>query len=113
VELFKDTSKIIIERKKVVEYLLNVYHPDNVGKARLLINNGFDPKEWEEFAKSVIQHTQEASLVSELETPFGKKIILRGNLNTPSGKFLMIKSIWIVSGKSPILVTLYPTKNDK
>ncbi len=107
---FNEPTNIIVEKRKVIDYLLNVAHPDNTGKAKLLISYGFHPENWEDFAESVIAHAVKAGVNSESETPFGRKITLTGNLETPSGKKLLIKSIWIVSEKSPILVTLYPTK---
>lgn len=107
---FEDPSKIVIEKKKVVGYLLNVSHPDGGGKAKLLIQHGFDSDNIDVFINSVITHAQKAETISELETPFGTKIILEGILDTPSGKPLLIKSVWILSSKTPILVTLYPVK---
>lgn len=107
---FKEPSNIIIERRKIVDYLLNISHPDGFSKARLFIQYGFHPERWEDFAKSIIAHAQIAEVVFQLETPFGKKIILQGNLETPSKKKLMIKSIWILALESPILVTLYPIR---
>lgn len=109
-DFFKDPSTIVIEKRKVIHYLLNVAHPDGRGKAKLLIRCGFHPENWEDFVKSVIEYTKGAKVISEVETPFGRKIILEGNLETPSGKKLFIKSVWIVSLKSPILVTLFPAK---
>ena len=107
---FKNSSRIVVEKRKVVEYLLNLAHPDGAGKARLLIRYGFHPENWEDFVTSVITHAQNAKIISESDTPFGKKIILKGGLETPSQKKLTIISVWIISMKTPILVTLYPLK---
>jgi hypothetical protein len=109
-DFFKNASNIVIEKRKVINYLLNVAHPDGSSKARLLIRYGFHSENWEEFADCVIAHAQNSKVIAEFETPFGQKIILKGNLETPSGRMLLIKSVWIVSSKSPILVTLFPIK---
>ena len=108
--LFNDPLKIVIENKKVIDYLLNVAHPDGSGKARLFIRYGFHPRNPGDFIKSVIAHAHLSEIVAQFETPFGRKIILQGNLETPSKRKLMIKSIWILAMESPILVTLYPIK---
>ena len=107
---FNEPSNIIIERKKVIDYLLNVSHPDGTGKAKLFIQYGFHPDKWEDFVKNVIAHAQSAKIVLQFETPFGRKIVLEGILETPSQRKLTVKSIWILSNEIPILVTLYPVR---
>jgi hypothetical protein len=109
---FEDSSKIIVEEKKVIEYLLNVAHPDGFSKARFFIKCGFRPNNGKDFIKSVIDHAQIAREVSQVETRFGTKKILEGYLQTPLKGEVMIRSIWILVSKSPMLVILYPLKND-
>ncbi len=110
---FNDPSKIVIENRKVKDYLLNVAHPDGFSKANLFIRYGFRQDRPDDFINSVIAHAQYSQVVSEFKTPFGRKIISEENLETSIKKLLMFISIWILLLESPMLVTLYPIKNDK
>ena len=107
---FDDPSKIVVENRKVKDYLLNVAHSDAFGKANLFIRYGFRQDRPDDFINSVIAHAQNSQIVSEFKTPFGRKIIVEGNLETSIKKLLMIRSIWILSLESPLLVTRYPIK---
>jgi filamentous hemagglutinin len=107
--IFDDTDQIVIEQKKITSYLLNPEHPDGYGKARLFLSCGFKINNWLEFAEAVRIHAKRATTKTR-ETEFGMKIIAEGNLETPLGKSLLVRSIWIVVAKTPILVTLYPLK---
>ena len=42
-----NANNAIVERKKIVDYLLDPAHPDNSGKAEFLEALGFRRKEWE------------------------------------------------------------------
>jgi hypothetical protein len=43
-----NATKAIVERKKIVDYLLNPAHPDNGGKAQFFDKLKFRRKEWKE-----------------------------------------------------------------
>ena len=43
----------VVDRTKVVEYLLNREHPDNGGKADFFIGLGFNPGVWDAFAAAL------------------------------------------------------------
>ena len=88
----------------------SIAHPDAFGKANLFIRYGFRQDRPDDFINSVIAHAQNSQIVSEFKTPFWGKIIVEGNLETSIKKLLMIRSIWILSLESPILVTRYPIK---
>ena len=108
--LFKDPSTIVVEKSKVVKYLLNIDHPDGFSKARIFIRFGFHPENWEDFVVNVKLHAKQAKVIKDLETAFGRKIVLKGILETPSQRKLTVMSVWMVALKTPILVTLYPEK---
>jgi hypothetical protein len=46
-----NASKAIVERKKIVDYLLNPAHPDNGGKAQFFDKLKFHRKEWKYWRK--------------------------------------------------------------
>ena len=43
-------DKLVIERGKIADYLLNPAHPDNGGKARFFGELGFQRTEWQVLA---------------------------------------------------------------
>ncbi|MCL5020629.1 MAG: hypothetical protein M1339_02980 [Bacteroidetes bacterium] len=43
-------DKAIIDREKIVDYLLNPAHPDNGGKSEFFHSLGFNRYDWQAFA---------------------------------------------------------------
>jgi hypothetical protein len=43
-------DKAVIDREKIVEYLLNPVHPDNGGKSEFSHSLGFSRNDWQAFA---------------------------------------------------------------
>lgn len=78
----------VVERQKLVDYLLNASHPDNGGKAKLR-NGGFSP------FRARREHIIEGWLVAHTGT--GRRAV---------------RTVWIVDAGSeaPRLVTAYPGK---
>jgi hypothetical protein len=99
-----------IEREKITEYLLNVGHPDNGGKALFFAGLGFRRDGWLALAKAFLKLVQETEDVISMESSHGIKYIVDGTLMTPSGKSPMVRTVWIVDKESenPRLVTAYP-----
>jgi hypothetical protein len=46
-------DKIMVERAKIVEYLLNATHPDNGGKAAFFLDLGFNRDDWQPLAAAL------------------------------------------------------------
>lgn len=100
----------LVERQKIVEYLLNREHPDNGGKADFFIALGFGTNDWETMAAAVRVLAMHSSVSLSMESEHGKKYIVDGAIATPSGKTPMVRTVWIVdTGETiPRLVTAYP-----
>ena len=103
-----------VERKKIAEYLLNREHPDNGGKADFFFALGFDRDDWEPLAGSFCRLAITYSVTRSMESAHGKKYIVDGTIETPTGKSPRVRTIWIVdSGETvPRLVTAYPNEED-
>jgi hypothetical protein len=100
----------IVSQEKIVGYLLNPLHPDGAGKARFFDALGFHPDQWTILAdalRNVIARSETTSLV---DSAHGVKYIVDGAIDTPSGRIVWIRTVWIIdAGKSaPRLVTAYP-----
>ena len=100
----------IVEREKIVEYLLNPAHPDNGGKAPFFMTLGFHPEDWETFGAALSQMALNSPVSQNMETIQGKKYIIDGTIDTPDGKSPVVRAVWIIDrGEDvPRLVTAYP-----
>ena len=100
----------IVERVKIVEYLLNASHPDNGGKARFFMALGFRLDDWETLAAALRRMALESNVFQKMETVHGRKYIIDGALETPVGKTPVVRAVWIIDrGEDvPRLVTAYP-----
>ncbi len=105
-----DAESAVVERDKIVGYLLNPGHPDNGGKAPFFLSAGFTQERWQELA-AALRHLAVTFPVSKsVASPHGSKYVLDGELQTPSGRKPLVRTVWIVDAGfvSPRLVTAYP-----
>jgi len=100
----------LVEREKVVDYLLNVGHPDGFGKAEFFIAQGFKPENWDILADALRHLLRNFPTTKSMTSIHGKKYIVDGALRSPSGKTANVRTIWIVDAQEdvPRLVTAYP-----
>jgi len=100
----------LVERAKIVDYLLNPAHPDNGGKAVFFLSLGFTAADWEILANAFRKMAAEFPVAKSLESRHGRKYVLDGQMESPGGKRAGLRTIWIVDqGREiPRLVTAYP-----
>ncbi len=105
-----NADKAIVEREKIVDYLLNAAHPDNGGKADFFLALGFSRDDWSALAGALRRLAEATEAIKSMESPHGQKYILDGCLETPGGKAPLVRTIWIVDRgqAAPRLVTAYP-----
>jgi len=103
-------NQILIERKKVVEYLLNTSHPDGYGKAMFFQHCGFTTREWKKFRNALQEHARVSAVIEEVSSRHGTRYIIEGPIKTPTRKQYRIRTVWIieVDHKIPRLVTALP-----
>lgn len=103
-------DRILIQRDKILGYLLNSTHPDNQGKAEFFLLLGFHRDDWESLATALRQATQEGEVIQCLETVHGVKYVVEAMLRTPSGRSPWVRMVYIVDrGDVRLrLVTAYP-----
>jgi hypothetical protein len=108
-----EADKAIVSREKIPDYLLNAAHPDNGGKAEFFTQLGFRREEWEILANALNNLASTGEVAGILESPHGKKHVIVGRIQTPSGKTPLVQTIWIVDKglDTARLVTAYPRKN--
>ena len=105
-------DKLVVEREKIADYLLNPAHPDNGGKARFFEELGFRRKEWETLAAALRTLAQTADVANSAESPHGRKYVILGRIESPGGKAARVQTVWIVDTGLDFarLVTAYPRK---
>ena len=104
-------DQVLVERRKIVEYLLSDDHPDGLAKARFFNALGFSTDRWSEFSEALVKHALECQLVSDEATPYGQRYVVEGVLAGPQRK-ASVRTVWILEGGSrrPRLVTAYPVR---
>ncbi len=103
-------DKVRVDPDKVTEYLLNVTHPEGVGKATFFQSVGFTTSEWGRLAAALQQLARETPITHEMSSPHGEKYIVDGRVATPNGQNVQVRTVWIVEPGRPVprLVTAYP-----
>jgi hypothetical protein len=105
-----NADKVVVERRKIVDYLLNPKHRFGASKAEFFIHFGFQVKDWEQLAQALRRHGQTHEVKRMQETGFGPRYEVEGKLNTPDGRSPLVRSVWQLDQGTvaPRLITAYP-----
>jgi hypothetical protein len=103
-------ERAIIASDKLTDYLLNVEHKRGGPKARSLAQFGYNLNNWRQLETDIRQYHLEAEVDRVKETVYGIRYEIRAPLQTPSGRPLVIRTIWQIDEGTdyPRLLTLYP-----
>jgi hypothetical protein len=101
-----------VSHDKVVNYLLNLLHPDGASKAKFFLACGFVLERWTDLADALRNLAIENEAASETKSEHGRKYVIEGILKTPSGAPVKVREIWIIDAGTivPRLVTAYPCR---
>ena len=107
-----NADKAIVEREKIADYLLDSAHPDNSGKAEFFERFGFRRNESKILADALLALVHKAEVAQSMKSPHGQKYVIVGRIESPNGKTVSVRTIWIVDKGLNIarLVTAYPHK---
>jgi len=105
-----NADKAVVDQKKIQEYLLSTTHPDGWSKAQFFLGIGFEAEKWHVFAVSLRRHGQDNSVTDVVESAYGIRYTVDGDLKSPSGHRVRVRTVWIVEKdrKIPRLITAYP-----
>jgi hypothetical protein len=105
-------QNLIIERSKIVDYLLSDTHEDGRHKAAFFRRFGFLPELWQELADALKRHALDHGLAADEPSPFGHRYLAEGIIHTPDGRTPLVRTIWFVRTNDPAtrFVTAYPLK---
>lgn len=97
-----------VPREKVEGYLLSRTHPTGRFKARFFLGAGFTTTE--SLVAALEEVARRGTVSSEVQTAYGVKYVVDGQLETPAGDQAAIRTVWIREEGSvvPQFVTAYP-----
>jgi hypothetical protein len=103
----------VVEREKVVDYLLNRAHRYGASKAEFFSQYGFLLEKWEVLAQALLKHGQKHDVTNVTETGFGPRYQTDRELSLPDGRAPCVRTIWQVDrGQlAPRLITAYPAES--
>jgi len=103
-------NEAVIPEKKITHYLLSDAHPLGRAQAKYFKVLGYNEenavKPWE----GLLAVAAEGIVAEVIDTPFGAKYVVDGDLMTPVGVRVRVRTIWVQErGQSvPRFVTAYP-----
>ena len=105
-----NASQARVEVEKVTGYLLSVSHPDGRTKAEFFARFGFQLQVWQILAEALLKYGASNQVTGVVESPYGTRYGVDGELETPDGRNPLIRTVWIIdAGRSaPRLITAYP-----
>ena len=107
-----NADELVVEREKIVDYLLNADHQAGATKAAFFDHFGFRIEEWEALAVALLEHGRDNHVIRMTETGFGPRYVVEGEIRTPDGRQPRIRSVWQFDrGQiAPRLITAYALK---
>jgi hypothetical protein len=105
-------AKAQVALEKIVDYLLSETHPVGKSKAKYFRSHGFDDQNADLLAEGLLKIAKGSDVERSESSLFGVKYILSGELQTPTGDRLRVKTIWIIEKENgyPRFVTAYPAE---
>lgn len=105
-------DKLVVERAKIVDYLLNPAHRYGASKARFFSEFGFRLEEWDRLAEALREHGRTHEVARETETGFGPRYAVEGELKTPTGRRPRVRTVWQLDqgAVAPRLISAYPVE---
>lgn len=102
---------LLIEEKKIRDYLLNSKHKDGAGKAKFFLARGFTLEDWAALAHALREHGRQRPVTKVEDNRFGTKYTVECSMSSPDGTNPCVLSVWIAETGSPVrLVTARPQR---
>jgi hypothetical protein len=107
-------TRAYVPSAKLMGYLLSETHKDGKSKAKLLRRLGFNEENVELLERNLLNIAQSEEVSEVISSTFGIKYIIDGLLETPSGKFVKMQTVWIIESaqQDPRFVTAYPLETE-
>ena len=111
--MLPDDVTILVQERKVRDYLLSSTHPIGRLKAVFFGTLGFDSDKPAELVKALEAHGLAGDVVDRQSTGYGTKYVVEGSVRGPVGT-ARLRSVWIAAESGGILrlVTAYPAPKE-
>ncbi len=98
-----------IPNKKLAGYLLSRNHPVGSAKADFFRGFGFDEQNVELLEAGLLLLAR-TGVSNMIDSPYGTKYEVEGELETPSGRTVTVRTVWIIESgeRNPRFVTAFP-----
>ncbi len=105
-----NSDKVVISREKLIDYILSETHSTGRFKARFFQALGFNRTNISFFETMLRTLANSEEINKVITSDYGTKYIIDGKVNTPSGKTIRLRTIWIIEKvqKRPRFITVYP-----
>jgi filamentous hemagglutinin len=105
-------DKIIIEVRKLRDYLLNPAHPEGATKAQYLSEMGYNQENYEILEVDLCNQHLKCDVQLGKVSIYGVKYEIVAPLVGPNGKKWLIRSVWMIRKSETFarLITLIPEK---
>src|SRR3989344_8497813 len=91
-----NSKNAIISKEKLTDYLLSKTHATGKFKAKFFRNLGFDEANADLFEESIRKLIQVNEIKEEFSSPYGRKYVIDGKIDTPSEGLVMVRTVWII-----------------
>lgn len=105
----------VIPEAKLRNYLLSPTHPHGRHKAFVFGRLGFSQEHWQELASALRVHAERHEVGKVEESAFGVRYAVDGDLSTPSGRVVRVRTVWYVARGEDFarFVTAYPLEGGR
>jgi hypothetical protein len=105
-------SRAYVPPKKITDYLLSETHAVGKSKARYFRSFGFNHTTADQLRQGLMSIAQSGQVEEAEKSPFGTKFIVDGELETPKGVMIRVRTIWIIEKgqDNPRFITAYPAE---
>jgi hypothetical protein len=109
--MMKLSTEAIIATTKLTEYLL-VWKPEN-DKSQWLEKAGYTVDNWQQLENDLRIQILPLDLTYIETTRFGQLYQIIGIINSPNGRELSVRTIWMIEHESGLtkFITMYPNKD--
>jgi len=103
-------DNVLISREKLVQYILSEAHALGRFKAKFFQGIGFDKTNVHLLEECLRNIAKSEEVKATSSSPYGTKYVIDGEVKTPSGKRVKLRTIWIIEKREvqPRFVTTYP-----
>jgi hypothetical protein len=100
--------RLRVDESKIVGYLLS--HSSGQGKAAFFLGFGFQQGKWMALADALRTQARRNPVVAKVDSSYGTRYSVDGELETPDGRHPRVRSVWILERDSdePRLITAHP-----